>query len=299
MHCCARFDSLFHKRARLSSGSEGKKGQTLKTARRALFILIGVSLGVVGLYRPAQADALTCFRSTASVQQGGTLTITGSSDTANDLIIAILDGGTQIGSGVAGAVAPFNFSFTATIPVTATAPAVHTLATQDADGPPAPCDDILVTQAAATLAPTPAPGLGLPAGIDPDDVIDAIADSVADAVADRLEDALGPRAAVPVAGIPVAFPAGVGGAKLPTTGVDVAEVGGVGTLSLMAGVTLMEFARRRRKNWLEPMSATEAISTPVAPRSGEHEADLLLPYLGPTAPVDAAPDRSDFVTPTF
>jgi hypothetical protein len=70
---------------------------------------------------------------------------------------------------------------------------------------------------------------------------------------------------------------GGGGSKLPKTGVDAAEVGGIGTASLLAGASLMEIARRRRRNWIAPVSSTEARPA-VAPRLGSSEGDLLLPF---------------------
>ncbi|MGH2760762.1 MAG: hypothetical protein ACRDKJ_14520 [Actinomycetota bacterium] len=72
---------------------------------------------------------------------------------------------------------------------------------------------------------------------------------------------------------------GGGGSKLPKTGVDAAEVGGIGTASLLAGASLIEFARRRRRNWIAPVSLAEARAvTTTAPRLGSSEGDLLLPY---------------------
>lgn len=67
---------------------------------------------------------------------------------------------------------------------------------------------------------------------------------------------------------------GGGGSKLPKTGVDAAEVGGIGTASLIAGLALTEFARRRRRNWIAPVST---VATP-SPRAGTSEGELLLPY---------------------
>ncbi|HYZ93877.1 MAG TPA: hypothetical protein VFA34_16005, partial [Actinomycetota bacterium] len=109
--------------------------------------------------------------------------------------------------------------------------------------------------------------------------------------------------------VPVLLPgvgvASDGGAKLPKTGFDAAEVGGLGTVSLLTGVSLMEFARRRRRNWLAPASAAEAMATtpkvPMVQASGG-EGDLLLPYSAPTAIAVEPPATTqpgDFITPTF
>ena len=67
---------------------------------------------------------------------------------------------------------------------------------------------------------------------------------------------------------------GGGGSKLPKTGVDAAEVGGIGTASLFAGAALMEVARRRRRNWIAPVSSAVTPAPPV----GSSEGELLLPY---------------------
>lgn len=111
---------------------------------------------------------------------------------------------------------------------------------------------------------------------------------------------------------PVAFPiphfvggSGGGGRSLPKTGADIAEVGGIGTATLVAGVTLVEFARRRRRHWLAPtestaptVSAAPTIPSvvPVLARAGETEGDLLLPYAATSSP----PQESiDFIAPSF
>lgn len=104
--------------------------------------------------------------------------------------------------------------------------------------------------------------------------------------------------------VPVARLKSGGGKVLPKTGVDAAEVGGIGTASLVAGASLLEFARRRRKSWLTPVSASEAMATtrtvPPTPQLGRSEGDLLLPYVPTQAP--EAPRESqgrDTITPSF
>lgn len=94
---------------------------------------------------------------------------------------------------------------------------------------------------------------------------------------------------------------GGGGKSLPKTGADAAEVGGIGTASLLAGVSLMEFARRRRRNWIAPVSASEALATTsVAPR-GSSEGDLLLPFFanGPARNTAPPAGGGDFISPGF
>ncbi len=68
---------------------------------------------------------------------------------------------------------------------------------------------------------------------------------------------------------------GGGSGKLPKTGVDAAEVGGIGSASLLAGASLMEIARRRRRNWIAPVSS---VRPTVAPPLGSSEGELLLPF---------------------
>jgi hypothetical protein len=95
---------------------------------------------------------------------------------------------------------------------------------------------------------------------------------------------------------------GSGGSKLPKTGVDAAEVGGIGTASLLAGVSLMEFARRRRRGWFAPATASEAMATtPLAPMNVPvgGEGDLLLPYAGPATAIAPPPVPDDGITPSF
>jgi len=94
---------------------------------------------------------------------------------------------------------------------------------------------------------------------------------------------------------------GGGGKSLPKTGTDAAEVGGIGTASLLAGASLMEFARRRRRNWIAPVSASEALATTsVAPR-GSSEGDLLLPFFadGPAQNMTPPAGGGDFISPGF
>lgn len=97
---------------------------------------------------------------------------------------------------------------------------------------------------------------------------------------------------------------GGGGSKLPKTGVGVAEVGTVGSGTLLLGASLVEMARRRRQ-WFVPASAGEALATTfVAPQTVEaadlvaqSEGDLLLPYTPPAVDPPSEPD--DFITPSF
>jgi hypothetical protein len=90
-----------------------------------------------------------------------------------------------------------------------------------------------------------------------------------------------------------------GGSKLPKTGVDAAEAGALGTVSLLSGLSLMEFARRRRSHWVEPVSAIEAVAVPKRPADvpAGAEADLLLPYERPHVPPARPPD--DLLPPGF
>jgi LPXTG-motif cell wall-anchored protein len=95
------------------------------------------------------------------------------------------------------------------------------------------------------------------------------------------------------------------GNKLPKTGVDAAEVGGLGSASLLAGAGLVQYARRRRSHWL-PMTAAEAMATPAIVTEPEpviataSEVDLLLPYeADPAIDTPPAPGPVDPITPTF
>jgi hypothetical protein len=90
------------------------------------------------------------------------------------------------------------------------------------------------------------------------------------------------------------------GSKLPKTGQDAAAVGGMATISLAAGISLMEFARRRRRHWFQPAGVPMAIEIPVVSRPEPDptgsEVDLLLPYTQTDRP---GPGPADPITPSF
>jgi hypothetical protein len=207
------------------------------------------------------------------------------------------------------------FSVTGTIPVTAT-PADYVIRVFFVGPAPSPnifpCT-ITVQGVAPTASPTPGPTAtatptavpaATPRGIDADDLADILAALARNGGGGPQQQQQQQQQAIPVV-LPGVGVASDGGSKLPKTGFDAAEVGGLGTVSLLTGVSLMEFARRRRRNWIAPASAAEAMATTPKVAMAEPvggESDLLLPYSAPTAiavepPASAEP--RDFITPTF
>jgi LPXTG-motif cell wall-anchored protein len=235
------------------------------------FVLVAVVLGVSGLSRAAHADPTSCFVSSTTVRQGATFTVSGDASAAPEGVRAVLDGTTQIGFGSSSG-GPPTFSFTARIPASTSAPAMHSLAVQNPDGGGGvECPSIFVTQSAAA------------ADDDADDDDDAAADDDDDA-----EITPAPPAApqqpqqqqqqqqtiLPVA-IPAVAHAPVGHSSgdpvLPKTGSRTQAMGLYGAATLLAGLMLVAFSRRARLA-LGTVGAVVLRRTPVS------EADLLLPY---------------------
>lgn len=170
-----------------------------------------------------------------------------------------------------------HYSFGSTVPA-ATTPGNYVVTVTRLTGAGAPDSNVCpgTVEIRAALAPTATPTPTATPDDDDDDDLDA--DDLADLL-EALADANGGgggggQQQQQQQAIPVALPAagGFDGAKLPKTGVDVAEVGGLGTVSMLAGVSLMEFARRRRRHWLAP-ARTATASTPAEPDVGPAPAE--------------------------
>ncbi|MGH2760761.1 MAG: hypothetical protein ACRDKJ_14515, partial [Actinomycetota bacterium] len=248
----------------------------LITMRRTLVVAAAAFIIALGVQSPAWAPPLNCQVSATTVPQGGSFTVSGTSDTSGEFIRVIMDGTTQIGSGNANVgIPPVNFSIVATVPESTSANQLHTLAVQNLGGMGVGCPTILVIAAPAPTPPTPVPPQSSPQASP---VQTPIFVPVPIPVFAPQQQQQQQQQAVPVA-LPLGGSSGGGGASLPKTGADVAEVGGVGTASLLAGLAFTEFARRRRRHWFAPASTSEARAPTAAGSSvGSSEGELLLPY---------------------
>lgn len=278
----------------MKPGRRGR-GRPLLKVRQVLAVAFLVLLGVLGMPRHAAAQTGTC--NPTVLVAGQTLTVTGTGGTPGSAVTLRFNGSVIGGSTVDGF---GNFTVSGAIPASAV-PGVYVIDILINPTNFSPCN-VTVQAGAVPATPTPIP-TAAPADDDDD-------------VGDNDDDAGGPtqeQNQEQNINFPVAFPiphfvgggGGGGGRSLPKTGADVAEVGGIGTATLVAGVTLMEFARRRRRHWLARVDAPAATIErsvpasvpPMPPRAGETEADLMLPYTATSPPPPSSP--TDFITPTF
>lgn len=224
-------------------------------------------LVLAGLQGTASAVPLSCNKSATTVEQGGSLTVSGTADTAGEFLRAILDRATtpvQVGSGNAAAsgAAPFNYSFTVTIPASTDANVTHTLEVTDAGGGGAQnCGNILVTE----------DGDAADDNGDDDNGDDEEEQETLNDILDAIEalDSATPAPAAPAAPqqqqqqqiVPASFG---GGASLPKTGAEVMDLGGVGVALLMVGGSLMRLGRNRVRRFRAERGAVGSTAEAVA-----------------------------------
>lgn len=286
----------------MKPGRRGRGRPLVRVFQRALVLTASATLIVVGFSVSAKAQTGACTTGT-NYAPGQAITVSGSGAApGEDLRLRFGPALTPISLVVVADAAGF-FSVTGTIPAGAT-PGDYPIQVQFPGGPGAnfiAC--IARVSAAAVPTPTPTP-TAAPADDDDDDGGGGGDDDGGPTQEQRQEQSINFPVALPIPHF-TSGGGGGGGRSLPKTGTDIAEVGGIGTASLVAGVTLMEFARRRRRHWLAPAAPTVAsrAQTPSAPaaveelpmRAGETEADLLLPY----SPIASSPPPEDFVAPSF
>lgn len=290
----------------------------MKVIRRALAVAtIGVLMSL-GFALPAEAQTGAC--STTSLAPGQTITVSGSGAGAGNTVQLRFQGNV-IGATTANGFG--NFTVSGPIP-DGTPPGVYAIRFTIPGNPGNPffACNVTVQNLPPTPAPTPTPAPVTPAPADDDDDDGPGGGNITQE--QNQEQTI--NFPIPVVAAPHYYAprggGGGGGSSLPKTGVDAAEVGGIGTASLLVGVSLMEFARRRRRHWLTPASVTPAAAAtsvavqerePVAEpmvadevpqivpseplRHGQSEGDLLLTYVdGDTVRLEGP---GDFLTPGF
>jgi hypothetical protein len=271
--------------------------------RRVLVVAtVGLFVGF-GLGGAAHAQSGTC--SDTTLVPGQSVSVVGSDADPGSSITLRFDG-SIIGATTADGFG--NFTVTGTIPASAV-PGTYTIDVLANPTNFTACTVTVQNLPVATASPSPT------ATPDPDDDDDDDDDIDVDDLADIIDalgrDGGGQQQQQQQQAVPVILPAGgshgggggskTGGPSLPKTGADAAEVGGIGTASLLTGISLVEFARRRRRHWLAPVSASEALATTsVAPR-GSSEGDLLLPFFadGPARNTTPPAGGGNFISPGF
>lgn len=271
--------------------------------RRAAVVGAGALLIALGSQGIAQAQG-PCEVSDNTLVPGQDFTVFGTAEdpATNPLPLTNVEvqlNGDVIGQGTTDSNSEFVIS--ASVPPF-TNPALYHVIVVDATTTVADCG---VVQVLEEEEPAPPPDEDGDEDEDADDetldeILEAIEDLEAPAAVPAVQQQQQQGGFIPAA-LPAASSGGAGGAKLPKTGADVADIGGLGTASLLVGVVLTQLARRRRRHWPAPIIASQPAATtepmPLPTNPGWSEGDLLMPFRA--VPAVPRQESVDYNTPSF
>ncbi len=226
--------------------------------KRALVVIAVAALSIVGLAFHADAQTAVCSRTT--VAPGGHIGASGDGAAAGTTV-ELLFNGSVIGAGTADGFG--NFALSGTIPDGATAGLYpvqvrNTLGfgtigacTVSVEEPAAPAPSSPASNATSTATQAPASPSFIPVPV----------------VVQQQQQQQQQQLPAPVPE-PRFIPVAAGRSTLPTTGANTGTMAQGGTGALIVGLSLVEFARRRKRRWSAASTSNATLS----------EGDLFLPY---------------------
>ena len=227
--------------------------------KRAIVVAAAVLLASVGFALRSDAQSAVCSRTTLA--PGQHIGVTGDGATPGTTVSLEFNGST-IGAGTADGFG--NFALSGTIPGSAT-PGLYPITVTGAPFGTLNACTVSVEEPAST-AGTPTPIATSTATQAPPAPSFVAVPVVVQQQQQQQQQVVPVPAFLPA---PDAHFVSSGRSTLPTTGFAAGEFAQGGTGALIIGFSLIEFARRRRRNWLKPQ---------VASGQGSSEGDLFLPY---------------------
>lgn len=284
---------------------QGDEGADLKTLRRAAVVGAGALLIALGSQGIAQAQG-PCEPTDRTLFPGQDFTVFGTAEDGGGTPlpltnVAVKLNGDVIGQGTTDP--DGDFVIAVSVPPF-TNPGLYDVIVVD-DGTVGTVADCGVVQVLEEEEPAPPPDEDGDEDEDADDetleeILEAIEDLEAPAAVPAVQQQQQQGGFIPAA-LPAVSSGGGGGAKLPKTGADVADIGGLGTASLLVGVVLTQLARRRRRHWPAPIIASQPAATtepmPLPTNPGWSEGDLLMPFRA--VPAVPRQESVDYNTPSF